>query len=103
MSRVSAGVPGQGAGPLLAGGHRDQGGHLRHQDQPGLAGEAKRDLYLTIYSIYLSNYLCIHIMLLQATIIRNYFVKTQTSVASFCPPDLSIIFSNGMYLEVSPL
>ena len=43
------------------------------------------------------------IMLLQATIIRNYFVKTQTSVASFCPPDLSIIFSNGMYLEVSPL
>ena len=42
-------------------------------------------------------------MLLQATIIRNYFVKTQTSVASFCPPDLSIIFSNGMYLEVSPL
>ena len=42
-------------------------------------------------------------MLLQATIIRNYFVKTQTSVASLCPPDLSIIFSNGMYLEVSPL
>ena len=39
-------------------------------------------------------------MLLQATIIRNYFVKTQTSVASFGPPDLSIIFSNGMYLEV---
>ena len=45
----------------------------------------------------------IKIMLLQATIIRNYFVKTQTSVASFSPPDLSIIFSNGMYLEVSPL
>ena len=45
----------------------------------------------------------IFIMLLQATIIRNYFVKTQTSVASFGPPDLSIIFSNGMYLEVSPL
>ena len=43
------------------------------------------------------------IKLLQATIIRNYFVKTQTSVASFGPPDLSIIFSNGMYLEVSPL
>ena len=42
-------------------------------------------------------------MLLQATIIRSYFVKTQTSVASFSPPDLSIIFSNGMYLEVSPL
>ena len=42
-------------------------------------------------------------MLLQATIIRNYFVKTQTSVASFGPPDLSIFFSNGMYLEVSPL
>ena len=42
-------------------------------------------------------------MLLQATIIRNYFVKTQTSVASFRPPDLSIIFSNGMYLELSPL
>ena len=41
-------------------------------------------------------------MLLQATIIRNYFVKTQTSVASFSPPDLSIIFSNGMYLKVSP-
>ena len=41
--------------------------------------------------------------LLRATIIRNYFVKTQTSVASFSPPDLSIIFSNGMYLEVSPL
>ena len=39
-------------------------------------------------------------MLLQATIIRNYFVKTQTSVASFGPPGLSI---NGMYLEVSPL
>ena len=45
----------------------------------------------------------IYSMLLQATIIRNYFVKTQTSVASFSPPDLSIIFSNGMYLEVSPL
>ena len=45
----------------------------------------------------------INIMLLQATIIRNYFVKTQTSVASFGPPDLCIIFSNGMYLEVSPL
>ena len=45
----------------------------------------------------------IYIVLLQATIIRNYFVKTQTSVASFGPPDLSIIFSNGMYLEVSPL
>ena len=42
-------------------------------------------------------------MLLQATIIRNYFVKTQTYVASFGPPDLSIIFSTGMYLEVSPL
>ena len=42
-------------------------------------------------------------MLLQATIIRHYFVKTQTSVASFGPPHLSIIFSNGMYLEVSPL
>ena len=42
-------------------------------------------------------------MLLQATMIRNYFVKTQTSMASFGPPDLSIIFSNGMYLEVSPL
>ena len=47
--------------------------------------------------------ICINNMLLQATIIRNYFVKTQTSVASFSPPDLSIIFSNGMYLEVSPL
>ena len=46
---------------------------------------------------------CTDSMLLQATIIRNYFVKTQTSVASFSPPDLSIIFSNGMYLEVSPL
>ena len=43
------------------------------------------------------------IMLLQATIIRNYFVKTQTSVASFGPPNLCIIFSNGMYLDVSPL
>ena len=32
------------------------------------------------------------IMLLQATIVRHYFVKTQTSVASFGPPDLSIIF-----------
>ena len=42
-------------------------------------------------------------MLLQATIIRNYFVKTQTYVASFGPPDLSIIFWSGMYLEVSPL
>ena len=48
------------------------------------------DMFLKIYS-----------MLLQATIVRNYFVKTQTSVASFSPPDLSIIFSNGMYLEVS--
>ena len=45
----------------------------------------------------------LHIMLLQATIIRDYFVKTQMSVASFGPPYLSIIFSNGMYLEVSPL
>ena len=45
----------------------------------------------------------IFIMLLQVTIIRNYFVKTQTYVASFGPPDLSIIFSTGMYLEVSPL
>ena len=45
----------------------------------------------------------LRIMLLQATIIRNYFVKTQTSVASFGPPDPSIFFSNGMYLEVSPL
>ena len=45
----------------------------------------------------------ISIMLLQATIIRHYIVKTQTSVASFSPPDLSIIFSSGMYLEVSPL
>ena len=36
------------------------------------------------------NTLCI--MLLQATIVRHYFVKTQTSVASFGPPDLSIIF-----------
>ena len=34
----------------------------------------------------------VDIMLLQATIIRNYFVKTQTYVASFGPPDLSIIF-----------
>ena len=42
-------------------------------------------------------------MLLQATIVRYYFVKTQTSVASSGPPDLCIIFSNGMYLEVSPL
>ena len=42
----------------------------------------------------------IHNMLLQATIIRHYFVKTQTSVASIGPPDLSIII---MYLEVSPL
>ena len=43
------------------------------------------------------------IMLLQVTIIRNYFVKTQTYMVSFSPPDLSIIFSTGMYLEVSPL
>ena len=50
------------------------------------------DMFLKIYS-----------MLLQATIVRNYLVKTQTSLASFGPPDLSIIFSNGMYLEVSPL
>ena len=40
-------------------------------------------------------------MLLQATIVRHYFVKTQTSVASFSPPDLSIIFSNGMYLVLN--
>ena len=43
VPRVSAGVPGQGAGPLLAGGHGHQGGHLRHQDQPGLAGETETD------------------------------------------------------------
>ena len=55
-----------------------------------------------IYNIEASS--CyIHTMLLQATIIRHYFAKTQTSVASFGPPGLSIIFSNGMYLEVSPL
>ena len=35
---------------------------------------------------------CMCVMLLQATIVRHYFVKTQTSVASFGPPDLSIIF-----------
>ena len=52
---------------------------------------------------YISTYGWIYSMLLQATIIRNYFVKTQTFVASFGPPDLSISFSNGMYLEVSPL
>ena len=34
----------------------------------------------------------LRIMLLQATIIRNYFVKTQTYVASFGPPGLSMIF-----------
>ena len=45
----------------------------------------------------------VQIMLLQATIVSNYFVKTQTYVASFGPPDLSIIFSTGMYLEVFPL
>ena len=39
-------------------------------------------------------------MLLQATITRNYFVKTQTSVASFGPPDLSIIFSNGIHIVI---
>ena len=37
-------------------------------------------------------YRCIDSMLLQATIVRHYFVKTRTSVASFSPPDLSIIF-----------
>ena len=37
-------------------------------------------------------------MLLQATIIRNYFVKTQTSVASFGSPDLSIIFRCDQHL-----
>ena len=59
-------------------------------------------IYAIIYfSLY--NIIYMYIMLLQATIIRHYFVKTQTSVASFGPPDLSIIFSNGMYLEVSPL
>ena len=55
------------------------------------------DITIRLDTIYVCN------MLLQATIIRNYFVKTQTSVASFSPPDLSIIFSNGLYLEVSPL
>ena len=65
------------------------------------------DVYMkylsTVIFLVDSIYCLLQIMLLQATIIRNYFVKTQTSVASFGPPDLSIIFSNGMYLEVSPL
>ena len=37
------------------------------------------------------------------TIGRQYFVKTQTYVDLFGPRDLSQIFSNGMYIEVSPL
>ena len=54
-------------------------------------------------STYTLDIYAISIMLLQVTIIRNYLVKTQTYVAFFSPPDLSIIFSTGMYLEVSPL
>ena len=53
-----------------------------------------------IYSDYYLTFVKeLHTMLLQATIIRNYFVKTQTSVASFSPPDLSIIFG----CESSPI
>ena len=42
--------------------------------------------------IYISMFTKIITMLLQATIVRHYFVKTQTYVASFGPPSLSIIF-----------
>ena len=42
-------------------------------------------------------------MVFYPTIGRQYFVKTQTYVALFGPRDLSQIFSNGMYIEVSPL
>ena len=64
---------------------------------------AKLNAELIQFIEYFNLIKMVNSMLLQATIIRNYFVKTQTSVASFGPPDLSIIFSNGMYLEVSPL
>ena len=42
-------------------------------------------------------------MLFYLTIGSTYFVKTQTYVALFGPRDLSQFFSNGMYIEVSPL
>ena len=63
--------------------------------------KVKTDLWDTLY-IY-SDLMIMDIMLLQATIVRHYFVKTRTPVASFGPPDLSIIFWSGMYLELSPL
>ena len=42
-------------------------------------------------------------MVFYPTIARTYFVKTQTYVALFGPHGLSLFFSGGMYLEVSPL
>ena len=56
------------------------------------------------FLICIYNYfLYIYIMLFNPTIARKYFVKTQTWVASFGPPDLSVIFMSGISLEVSPL
>ena len=45
----------------------------------------------------------VSIMVFYPTIGRQYFVKTQTYVALFGPRDLPQFFSNGMYIEVSPL
>ena len=70
------------------------GGVKIHNQAAFGEGEVRLDISMSVY---------IYTMLLQATIVSNYFVKTQTYVASFSPPDLSIIFWSGMYLEVSPL
>ena len=45
----------------------------------------------------------LYTMVFYPTIASKYFVKTQTYVALFGPHGLSLIFSGGMYLEVSPL
>ena len=42
-------------------------------------------------------------MVFYPTIGSTYFVKTRTYVALFGPRDLSQFFSNGMYMEASPL
>ena len=52
--------------------------------------------YISSGTLLWRSKLRLSIMLLQATIIRNYFVKTQTYVASFGPPDLSITRSLQM-------
>ena len=45
----------------------------------------------------------LYIMMFYPTIGSTYFVKTRTYVALFSPQELSLFFSGGMYLEVSPL